>query len=533
MTSSQHSPVVVNIAAATRIGRTFSVALNGIQGQLVTVEADIGNALPGFTLLGLPDQALHEAKDRIRAAARNTGLELTRRHLTVNLTPASLHKRGSVFDLAILMAAWGADQAVKHETGPVFLAALGLDGSLQSAPGVLPAVMAAVEAGYRDIVVDKLSEAQAKMVPGAKVRSYEHLSEVAYDFGAPVEPIPAAQIQQPVYPTTTAPTPTDVDLSEIQGQHEARWALEIAAAGGHHLLLQGPPGAGKTMLAQRLPTIMGQMDPTTALESAAVQSLVDGATAIHSPRHQPPFQAPHHSTTVTALIGGGSGTIRPGAVSQAHGGVLFLDEAAEFKRPVLDTLRQPLETGKVVLHRAKQTVEFPARFQLVMATNPCPCGYGSGTGKQCRCSSLQRRRYAAKLSGPLLDRIDLQVTVAPLTAQHLTSTTPAESSTTVAKRVARALQRAKQRLRPYELSRNHEVPLKLLRTPPLRITQEGQRILEHAVDTKQISARGYGRTIRVAWTIADLLEAERPTAEHIDMALYLRLNAAGDSHGTA
>src|SRR5699024_116508 len=262
----QNSPITLNFSTPTRIGKTLSVALTGIKGQMVTVEADIGNTLPGFTLLGLPDQSLQEAKDRIRAAARNSGLALTRRHLTVNLTPASLHKRGSVFDLAILMAAWGADYAVKNETGPVFLAALGLDGTLQAAPGILPAVMEAVDADYRDILCAKASESEAKMVPGAKVRPYEHLSQVAYDFGAPVEPLPAARIQQPVYPTSTAPTPTNVDLSEIQGQHEARWALEIAAAGGHHLLLKGPPGAGKTMLAQRLPTIMGQMDPTTALE---------------------------------------------------------------------------------------------------------------------------------------------------------------------------------------------------------------------------------------------------------------------------
>src|SRR5699024_1818353 len=454
----------------------------------------------------------------------------TRRHLTVNLTPASLHKRGSVFDLAILMAAWGADHAIKQETGPVFLAALGLDGTLQAAPGILPAVMAAVEAGYHDIVVAKSSETEAKMVPGAKVRAYEHLSQVAYDFGAPVDPVRAARIQQPVYPTSTAPPSNDVDLAEIQGQHEARWALEIAAAGGHHLRLEGPPGAGKTMLAQRLPTIMPPMDPTTALESAAVQSLINGATTIHSLRHQPPFQAPHHSTTATALIGGGAGTIRPGAVSQAHGGVLFLDEAAEFKRPVLDTLRQPLETGKIILHRAKQTVEFPARFQLVMATNPCPCGYGYGTGKQCRCTSLQRRRYSAKLSGPLVDRIDLQVTVEPFTSHHLTANDSVASSAEVTTRVTRAVERVRHQLTPFGLMRNHQVPIALLQTPELQIESAGRQVLEQALDAQQITARGYGRILRVAWTIADLMQAPRPTAAHVDMALYLRLNSAGGHH---
>ncbi|MDN6149659.1 MAG: ATP-binding protein, partial [Yaniella sp.] len=268
MEPSQQAPVTLNVKSATRIGRSYSVALTGMKGQMVTVEADIGNALPGFTLLGLPDQSLQEAKDRIRAAARNSGLDLTRRHLTVNLTPASIHKRGSVFDLAIMMAAWGADYAVQAETGPVFLAALGLDGSLQSAPGILPAVMAAVDAGYTDIVVAKSSEVEAQLVPGATVRAYQHLAEVAHDFGAPIEPAPySGAAARPVVKEHTAGP--SLDLAEIQGQHEARWALEIAAAGGHNLLLLGPPGAGKTMLAQRLTTIMPVMDTTIALEHAA------------------------------------------------------------------------------------------------------------------------------------------------------------------------------------------------------------------------------------------------------------------------
>lgn len=531
MEPSQNAPVILNLNSATRIGRSYSIALTGMKGQLVTVEADIGNALPGFTLLGLPDQSLQEAKDRIRAAARNSGLDLTRRHLTVNLTPASLHKRGSVFDLAIIMAAWGADYAVQRETGPVFLAALGLDGSLQSAPGILPAVMAAVDAGHTEIVVAQAAAAEANMVPGAHVRAYKHLTEVAHAFGAPVEPTTSFRSEPMVEVPQPARQEHPVDLAELHGQHEARWALEITAAGGHHLLLQGPPGAGKTMLAQRLPSIMPAMDTATALDSAAIQTLIDGQGSVTELPSQPPFEAPHHSTTVTALIGGGSGSVRPGAVSKAHGGVLFLDEAAEFQRPVLETLRQPLETGKVILYRARHTVEFPAVFQLVMATNPCPCGYGYGTGKACRCTSLQRRRYAAKLSGPLLDRVDLQVTVEPVTAHHLAAQAPAESSATVAARVAAAVERSTQRLASYGFSRNAQVPLQLFHEPALAVAAQGRRILEQALDDQLISARGYARILRVAWTIADLLEVDRPTADHVDMALYLRLNTRGDHDG--
>lgn len=519
------SAVVLNVSTPTRIGRTYSVALTGMKGQLVTVEADIGNALPGFTLLGLPDQSLQESKDRIRAAARNSGLQLTRRHLTVNLTPASLHKRGSHFDLAIIMAALGADYEISHETGPVFLATLGLDGSLQPAPGMLPAVMAAVEAGHPEVIVAEASAAQAKMVPGAQVRAFSHLSEIAHSFGAPIQPrtLPAPRVPQ----VHSAKTDPRIDLAEVQGQQEARWALEIAAAGGHHLLLQGPPGAGKTMLAERLPTIMADMEPKVALENTAIRTLIDGEQNITNVSSRPPFQAPHHSTSATALIGGGSGIIRPGAVSKAHGGVLFIDEAAEFRREVLDMLRQPLETGRVIVHRARHAVEFPAQFQLVMATNPCPCGYGYGAGKQCRCTSLQRRRYANRLSGPLLDRVDLQVAVHPLTSHDLNRKAPTEGSATVAARVKDAIDLSAQRLHPFGLTRNHQIPPSLLQESALKTSSKAKRILERALDAGEITARGYVRVLKVAWTIADLMQAPHPTEEHVDMALYLRVNGSG------
>lgn len=529
MDPSHSVPVVLNTNTPTRIGRTFSIALNGLRGQVVAIEADIGNALPGFTLLGLPDQSLQEAKDRIRAAARNSGLPLTRRHLTVKMTPASLHKRGSVFDLGIIMAAWGADYSVRDETGPVYLAALGLDGSLQTAPGILPAVMAAVEAGYTDIIVAHQARHEAELVPGAHVRGYSHVTEVARDFGVSVELKPHTISAQKT-PSVPSRDTAQVDLVDIQGQAEARWALEIAAAGGHHLLLQGPPGAGKTMLAERLPSIMVEMEPTTALEHAAVHSLLTGRDNITAVEGRPPFEAPHHSATVTALLGGGSGQIRPGAVSTAHGGVLFLDEAAEFNRTVLDALRQPLETGKVTIHRARQTVEFPAQFQLVLATNPCPCGQSYGTGKDCRCTSLQRRRYAAKLSGPLLDRIDLQVTVEPVTSQHLSSQSPPETSAQVQERVRLAIDQARRRLKPFGLHRNSQVPLQLFSEPGLRVPAAAKATLDRALDSQLISARGYARTLRVAWTIADLMGAEQPEPEHVDMALYLRLNTRGELH---
>ena len=524
------------------IGRTRSITLAGLRGEVVHVEADIAQSLPGFTLLGLPDQALQESRDRIRSAARNAGLPLTRRHLTVNLLPAGVHKRGACHDLAIVLAAYAADGRVRNVEGPVFLAELGLDGALHRSPETVAMVMAAVDAGCSEVVVAEDAEAEARLVPGAEVRGFAHLHDVIRAFGGEPDGEPP---HRPARRQVTAPEPEPAravpDLAEVAGQAEARFALEVAAAGAHHLLLMGAPGAGKTMLAERLPGILPPLDRRTALECAALRSLRGGDARVRRRGgtaqgfdgeidRTPPFEAPHHSASRSALVGGGSGLARPGAASLAHGGVLFLDEAPEFERRTLEALRQPLESGEVLLHRALGAVVYPARFQLVLAANPCPCGKGGGTGVECRCSVPERRRYAQRLSGPLLDRVDLQVTVRPVEARQLTGAPASETTSQVAARVAAAADRQARRwapaaergLAPSGLRRNAHVPAGVLRHGPYAVPRAARRPADDAVDQGLLSARGHARVLRLAWTLADLRGAERPAPEDTDVALTLR-----------
>lgn len=523
------------MSGAPVMGRTLAVALTGMHGHLVEVEADIGQTLPGFVLLGLPDQSLQESRDRIKAAARNSGLPLTRRHLTVNLVPAALHKRGPGFDLAIVMASYAADGQVRGVERAVFLAELGLDGRLRHAPGVLPSVMAAVDAGCPEVVVAEESVSEARLVPGALVRGFRTLHDVIRAFGGVPEDPPllpgAADVlargpDEPTRPVVQEASPPD--LAEVSGQSEARFALEVAAAGGHHLFLEGSPGAGKTMLAERLPGILPPLEDRTALEATAVRSLSGGPGDVGGLLRRAPFQAPHHSASMAALVGGGAGVARPGAASLAHGGVLFLDEAPEFDRRVLDALRQPLESGTVTLHRSGGTVRYPARFQLVLAANPCPCGWGTGRGSRCRCTSLQRRRYAGRLSGPLLDRVDIQVAVPAIDASALTSGPPGEDSATVRDRVLAAVARQGHRLAPLGLHRNAHVPATLVRDGPLAVDPQARAAADEALDRAELTARGHARVMRLAWTVADLRGADRPEATDVDTALYLRRRTEGE-----
>lgn len=509
------------------LGRTYSVALVGLNGYMVEVEADIGQTLPAFVILGLPDAALNEAKERIRSAAKNSGIPLSRRKITANLIPASLPKRGSGFDLAVTMAVLRAANDIKPTGRTVFIAELGLDGRLRPVRGVLPAVMAAVQAGYPDIVVAQANLCEASLVPGARVRGYRTLARLALDCGADPQELaldfePDDADDAGDGSIAAGPCP---DMADVSGQGDARRALEVAAAGAHHVLLTGPPGAGKTMLAERLPGLLPDLGDHESMEVTAIHSLCGLPSSTVQLLRRPPFENPHHSATAAAIIGGGSGLPRPGAASRAHRGVLFLDEAPEYERRVLDALRQPLESGELVIHRSAGTAAYPARFQLVLAANPCPCGKASGKGLECTCTPMMRRRYLARMSGPLLDRVDIQLQVERVSLAEFGQAGKEEDTALVAARVRDARARQAERLGCFSLETNSQVPGRILRGE-LRLAPAATRILDQSLERGLLTARGYDRVLRLAWTLADLGHRETPDSNDIGQALGLRQAAA-------
>lgn len=515
------------------LARTRSVTLLGVGGHLVEVEADIGSSIPAVVLVGLPDAAVSEARDRVRAAITNSGEAWPQRRITVGLSPAALPKRGGGFDLAIAVAilAAGGSVPVDPVAAAVFLGELGLDGQVRPVRGVLPAVMAAAAAGVVRVVVPASNVDEARLVPdvdvvgvgslGALVAwlrseiSREELAEHAAgrDGGATLRVVCSRD--------AVSPDPrSELDVAEVRGQPEARYALEVAAAGGHHLLLNGPPGTGKSMLAHRLPGVLPRLSPPDALEVTAIHS-VAGTLPADSPLLEvPPFQDPHHTATVPAVLGGGTAAARPGSVSLAHRGVLLLDEAPEFAPALLEGLREPMERGEIVVARAAATVRFPARFQLVLTANPCPCGLAVGTGSACRCTPAQRLRYAARLSGPVLDRVDIRQTLGQPTRAALAVDEP-ESSAAIGARVRVARERQARRLLDTPWRTNSDVPGPRLRRdyPP---DPAALAVAEERLRSGWLTARGADRTLRVAWSIADLRGVDRPGVDEMHAALGLR-----------
>jgi magnesium chelatase family protein len=502
--------------------RVLCVGLVGVTGHLVQVEADLAAGLPAVTLTGLPDAALNEARDRVRAAIVNSGQAWPNRRITVNLLPADLHKHGSSFDLAIAAALLAGDGDLP--AGPlrdvVLLGELGLDGTVRPVRGVLPMVAAAVRSGVSRVIVPVENACEATVVPGVTVRAVDTLRRL-------VQFVRGQERLLDPLPAVPPPPPPRLDLADVAGQLMGRLGLEVAAAGGHHLALFGAPGAGKTMLAERLPSILPELDDEAALEVTALQSIAGVLPPGSHLIRRPPFQAPHHSASLPALIGGGSGLARPGAMSLAHRGVLFLDEVSEMSGRTLQALREPLETGQVILARVRGTTEYPARVQLVVAANPCPCASPAGD-QHCTCSPFVRRRYRAKLSGPLLDRIDMRITLHPLRAVDLVPAADAATpSAVVAARVSQARKAAAERWAIDRWRLNAEVPGPVLRKPPWQLPLKDTTDLRRSLDRGLLSARGFDRVLRLAWTLADLDGRSRPERADIGEAIQLRM---GEGH---
>ncbi len=503
------------------LGRTRSVALSGLDGTVVDVEAHISQGLPHFSVGGMPDAACAQSPDRVRSAAANSGFAVSPNRVTVNLSPASIPKRGACFDLAIAVAVLSAGGAIKGGLAAdvVHLGELALDGRVRGVHGVLPAVLAAVRSGARHVVVPVENAGEAQLVAGVAVHGAGSLRDVvdwyrAAEHGTPLPP--AAAPVPGVLETRPGP-----DLADVVGQPEARLALELAATGGHHLLMSGPPGVGKTMLAERLVTVLPPLSREQALETHAIRSLTGQVGEVVELDRTPPFVAPHHSASMAAVTGGGSGVALPGAISRAHHGVLFLDEAPEFKGSVLQTLRQPLESGEVVIARARQVVRYPARFLLVLAANPCPCGRSYGKGLDCSCKPMEIRAYAGRLSGPLLDRVDLQVHVPPVHRAAFGDAT-GESSATVAARVAAAREAQRARWAEHGWPTNGLVPGHVLRRAPFRLPLSTTAVLDRSLEQGRLTLRGYDRVLRVAWSAADLAGLEVPGRDEVSTGLALR-----------
>ncbi len=503
-----------------------TAVIDGLHGSIVHVEVDVAPGLPVCHIVGLPDAALSEARERVRGALRNSGFEYPLSRITVNLAPADRRKRGAAYDVAIAIGILVASGQIRPSGGPwALLGELSLGGAVLAVPGVLPMVSTLARSGHVRVAVPAANLAEARLVDGVEVAGLAGLDDAARLVAGPRGRTAGAAVRrQPLRvsadDTTSAPSRVShhlapADLADVRGQATARWALEVALAGGHDLLLLGSPGAGKTLLARTIPGLLPPLDDHEAQEVAVIRS-VAGLRPQASERHVRPFRAPHHTASYAAMVGGGRDLL-PGLVTQAHLGVLFLDELAEFDRGVLDALRQPLEDGTVEIVRAHGHVRYPARLQLIAAMNPCRCGWYGTQDHACRCGEVEASRYVRRVSGPLLDRIDMRVPVPRVSPEELLDGPPGEPSAAVAARIAAARRRALERSGVTNGRLHGAALLDVCALDPL-----ARRTLSEAAMARAMTARGIHRVLRVARSIADLQESERVDAVHVSAAVGLR-----------